>query len=119
MSKVIITNAFSINMLGWDTTLKFERVSLDVTRLALEKWKRGRVPAGDVVSAVGHADVAAIFSEQLGMPVPVNRVTVAMDSETTLLVGQYKGPRLPEGATTLPEGATIEWWIVYEMENEK
>lgn len=31
------------------------------------------------------------------------------------LVGQYRGPRLPDGATTLPEGATIEWWHVVPM----
>lgn len=28
------------------------------------------------------------------------------------LIGQYIGPRLPEGATELPAGATIEWWLV-------
>lgn len=27
-----------------------------------------------------------------------------------LIFGQYIGPRLPEGVTALPEGATIEWW---------
>jgi hypothetical protein len=30
-----------------------------------------------------------------------------------VLVAQYRGPRLPEGATELPEGATIEWYVVY------
>jgi hypothetical protein len=29
-----------------------------------------------------------------------------------VLVGQYSGTRLPEGATTLPEGATIRWLVV-------
>jgi len=110
MSKVIVTNAFSINMLSGDATLKFDRVPLDAMRLALSRWPWRE----KITSAVGHADVAALFSAQLGIDVPVNRVTVEMDANTTLLVGQYKGPRLPEGATTLPEGATIEWWIVYE-----
>jgi hypothetical protein len=104
--KVIITNAFSINMLNDDITLEFERVSLDALKLALSRW------GGQATSAVGHADVAAIFAEQLGMPVPVNRITVEMDTKTTLVVGQYKGPRLPEGTTELPEGAAIEWWTV-------
>ena len=35
-----------------------------------------------------------------------------MDEGTTLFVGQYKGPRLPEGATALPEGAIVEWAMV-------
>jgi hypothetical protein len=28
--------------------------------------------------------------------------------EATVHLGQYVGPRLPEGATTLPEGASIK-----------
>ncbi len=63
-------------------------------------------------SAVGHADTAAVFSDVLGIDVPCNRVSVSLDHCTTALVGQYSGPRLPEGATTLPEGATIKWMIV-------
>jgi hypothetical protein len=27
-------------------------------------------------------------------------------------VGQYTGPRLPEGSKTLPEGASVEWLFV-------
>jgi hypothetical protein len=64
-------------------------------------------------SAVGHADTAMVFSNELGLPILPNRVSVKLyDPETRVLVGQYVGPRLPEGATRLPDGATIEWWIV-------
>ncbi|MCK7505116.1 MAG: DUF1874 domain-containing protein [Desulfobacterales bacterium] len=59
----------------------------------------------DVISAVGHADTAAVFSSLLGRPVPVERRSIKLDEGETALVGQYIGPRLPEGATTLPEGA--------------
>jgi hypothetical protein len=47
------------------------------------------------------------------MPVPTNRATVSLKKGDTVVVGQYRGSRLPEGATTLPEGATIQWlWVV-------
>lgn len=66
----------------------------------------------EIISAVGHADTAAVFAAVLGRPVAVNRATIKLEQGHCLLVGQYIGPRLPEGATTLPEGATIEWWVV-------
>lgn len=65
-----------------------------------------------VVSVVGHADTAAVFAAALGRPVTVNRTSIKLGKDEKLLVGQYIGPRLPEGATTLPDGATIEWWLV-------
>lgn len=60
-------------------------------------------------SAVGHESTAAVFSSQLGVEVPFNRVNAALQRGNVALVGQYRGPRLAEGATELPEGATIQW----------
>lgn len=100
----VITNAFSINMLSMDSNLKFIQLN------ELEaRWIVGNFPHS---SAVGHADTAAVLSAVLGVDVPMNRTTLQMERGVGLLVGQYKGPRLPEGATALPEGASIEWWLV-------
>ena len=105
--KFLVCNAFSINMLvreGQD--LAFVPVNVAAVRNLLrhEAWE----------SAVGHADTAAVFSDVIGVQIHVARVSVALRRhETSLIVGQYRGPRLPEGATTLPEGAEIEWWQVY------
>jgi len=63
-------------------------------------------------SAVGHIDTARIFEQVLGVPVPANRISLSLGSGDTILVGQYAGPRLPEGATALPEGAVIKWYLV-------
>lgn len=102
--KTIITNAFSINM------LPRERHDLHFKPLAVEE---AREFASGATSAVGHADTAAVFSAVLGMEVKANRVNVQLKKhEIRLLVGQYRGPRLEEGATQLPKGATIEWWLV-------
>jgi hypothetical protein len=69
-------------------------------------------PPPELVSAVGHADTAAIFDSILGVRVQPNRISVRLQEDDRALIGQYIGPRLPEDCTTLPEGARIEWWIV-------
>jgi len=63
-------------------------------------------------SIVGHADTAAVLSSILGMEVKFNRETVSLVKGDTLIVGQYKGPRMEEGCKALPPGATIEWLFV-------
>ena len=102
---VVIANAFSLNMLDLEvgvTNLQICPASPDVIRQEIEE-------EGGFESIVGHADTAALFSSILGLDVPCNRATFQLKEGVTLFVGQYKGPRLPEGATSLPEGATVEW----------
>jgi hypothetical protein len=59
-----------------------------------------------------YADTAAVFTTLLSRPVAAQRLTLRLEYDDIVLVGQYVGPRLPEGATTLPEGARIEWWTI-------
>ena len=69
----------------------------------------------DVVSlesVIGHADTAWIVSGMLGIELPVNRANVKLACGEKMIVAQYSGPRLPEGATVLPEGAKIEFVLV-------
>ena len=99
---MFLLNAFSLNMLSANADVTVRQVSLDVARSL----------ASTAVSAVGHADTANVFADVLGVPVACNRVSVTLRHGDTALVGQYSGPRLPEGATSLPEGATIKWMIV-------
>lgn len=98
--KKYLTNAFSIQMLSAPTaTIRFEEI--DATE----------VPA-DVVSAIGHADTANVLTNMLGFPVPMNRVNITIDENTELYVAQLIGGRLPEGATTLPEGFSFKFYKV-------
>ena len=107
---LILTNAFSINMLSKSDSYHFDKINIEQAQdiLAVREW----------TSAVGHADTANLFSSLLGQEVPCIRSNV--NDPTTLLVGQYSGPRLQEGCTSLPEGATIQWWLVrrYRIEEE-
>lgn len=75
----------------------------------LMAWKKARAP---IMSAIGHADTALLFSGILGVPLFVNRISIKLTPDIILLVGQYVGPRLQEGTTLLPEDARIEWWTV-------
>ena len=97
-----LLNAFSLNMLNKDANVLVRQVSLETAR-SLAKI---------ATSVVGHADTAAVFSDVLGVPVDCNRVGVTLGHRDMALVGQYTGLRLAEGATTLPEGATIKWIVV-------
>lgn len=96
-----LLNAFSLNMFdSFPASVSVEEVSLDEAKSLV---------AVGFESGVGHADTANVFADQLGVAVPAARATIILESGETVLVGQYRGPRLPEGACTLPDGATIQW----------
>jgi len=107
MSVTYLSNAFSLQMQG--------SFFAETTPISI-----GDVPR-DVCSIVGHADVAAVMSNLLGFAVPVNRVSVSLQPGDILYVGQYIGPRLPEGTTKLPQGAKISWYRVdlYQRQQSK
>ncbi len=79
--------------------------------LRIEKIDPSEIP-NDVVSVVGHQDIATILTNVLGFEVPFNRTTVQVTRGDTLYVGQYVGPRLPEGTQVLPEGSRIDYFVV-------
>lgn len=105
--KVFVTNAFSLNML--------EGEFLELGFIKLEKnLAREIVKSPNIKSFVGHTDTAAVMSSELDVEIEFNRETLNLTfKDQVLLVGQYRGPRLEEGAKTLPEGAILEWWLVH------
>lgn len=108
-----LLNAFSLNMMhGFNSNVQF----LTITRAQAQVLGQSL----GFESCVGHADTAAVFSEQLGLEVPANRATVSLVRGEMALIGQYRGPRLEEGTTALPAGACIDWTLVLvdHQENE-
>lgn len=98
-------NAFSLGMLD---SLSDGDVNIHchmLTDTEACRWVRENNP----VSCVGHLDTANLFSHLLGTEVLMNRISTSLVVGDSLLVGQYNGPRLPEGAVSLPEGARIRW----------
>lgn len=106
-------NAFSLGMmddLHHPNGMTFVR-EVRISGETLESAKRW-LKEGPWESCVGHADTAALLSRTLGLDVPMRRVTTSLHEDDQILVAQYTGPRLPEGATSLPEGARIRWFLV-------
>ena len=102
---MLVLNAFSFNMVtGFPVTVDAEEISIEKVRRLLDEE--------GVESAVGHADTAAVFSEVIGMEVPMARKTVQLTYGDSAIVGQYSGPRLEEGSKELPEGASIKWLLI-------
>ncbi len=104
---MLLLNAFSLNMVPrtgpWNITAN--PVSLEEARDILSTY--------GIESAVGHPDTARVLTDLLGIPVYAERLTVTIpEAGAYMMIAQYSGPRLPEGATTLPQGATITWWTI-------
>lgn len=107
-----VTNAFSLNMLPsdfQDGAIAISVVSLDDARAFAE----GAEPA------IGHATTASLVARQLApereaefLSAAAKRLTIKMQFGDELLVAQYIGERLPEGATELPPGAKIVYYLV-------
>lgn len=94
MNKVFLANAFSLQMLDLS-----KAASVDIVPVAMEEVAGSRFE-----SVVGHQDTANVLTSLLGVEVATQRVSVRLDSSDVLYVAQVTGGRLPEGATTLPEG---------------
>lgn len=99
-----IGNAFSLGMLD------FEHAVVDVQVISeadAVRWYREHAPE----SCVGHADTALLLSALLGAPVEMRRSSTSLRPGDRILIAQYNGPRLPEGARSLPDGARIRWML--------
>lgn len=100
-------NAFSLGMLDIEEVVDLRvRPLKDIEEVKFWLWQT------EWQSGVGHTDTAMLLSEMLGAHVSVNRVSLSLNRGDELLVAQYTGPRLPEGATTLPAGAKIRWYVI-------
>lgn len=97
MAKVFLGNAFSLQMLDTSVSNIVNIVPVTI----------GEIAGSDFVSVIGHADTANVVSNILKRDVPANRISVRLEKGDILYVAQVTGGRLPEGATTLPEGFSL------------
>jgi len=119
---VYLTNAFSINMLAFDEPTRTATVKIKEIDIRTAYTKLICALAADkLVNAIGHrstdtvalAEVEKVRILSGGAAFPKGqRLTVRMGPEDTLIVVQYVGPRLEEGATELPAGAELRWYQV-------
>lgn len=96
-------NAFSVQMVGLDFNVIGREVSLEEAQEIVSKGCE---------SYIGHPDTAVVLSEMLGTTIPAERRFGRVEIGETALVAQVTGGRLPEGATTLPEGMKLRFCLV-------
>jgi hypothetical protein len=104
-----ICNSFSIQMAPEGGILLFEPITTMQARMFI------LYPRADmsICNAIGHEETAAIADKQMQYDKPIiqyNRVSIQLKPKDDLIICQYIGPRLPPGATALPEGAEIKWY---------
>ena len=92
-------NAFSLQMVADNAIICKVEVSPE------------QVPV-NAESIIGHKDTAAVVSTILGREVPCNRASVMLSDEDELYVAQIVGGRLPEGATTIPDGMELKFYRI-------
>lgn len=104
-ARVYLGNAFSLSMLSsLPAQVRVEELSIEDVRELLST-------EAAVENVIGHPDTDALVRSLLALPSlpPAERKSIQLGNEDVLIVAQYVGPRLPEGATSLPEGAEIKW----------
>lgn len=100
-----LLNAISLNMFSLSPEHDVRIMTIQMIDVVLA---RTLLSAG-IESFVGHEDTAKLLGGLLGLEVPCRRETCIIAPGERCVVGQYRGPRLPDGVRSLPEGAIIDW----------
>lgn len=129
-----LLNAISLNMLPFDGCIHVKTLEdQDVKNIIICPDLFGKLE-----SFIGHKDTASVVNYVLNsllndakenshlwmddgrekiaditVDIKENRKTITLKPTEEVLVAQYIGERLPEGATTLPEGAKIAWKLCW------
>ena len=101
---IFLANSFSLQMI---TAFPVEFKCDEISREKFDYYKQ------HAVSYIGHEDLARMLN------VDYNRQSLKLRDGDILLVAQLVGGRLPEGATTMPEGVDIKYLCVQILENER
>ena len=97
-------NSFSIQMVGLDFNVVGKELSLEEAKALVAKE--------GFDSYIGHQDTARVLSAMLAVDIPAERRFGTIGVGESALVAQVIGGRLPEGATTLPEGLELRFCLV-------
>lgn len=115
MSTCYLTNAFSLNMVDLNNknSIEIDEVPYESVAVALRAYP--------VVNAIGHKPTDILVQQDLlrncGLCIPEgNRLSIQFEKNDLMIVAQYVGPRLEEGLTVLPVGATIKYIAVYHRD---
>lgn len=104
---ILVSNAFSINMLN-----DYTYYTLTVNNLKIEEVKE-LLKNKKFKSVVGHENTSILLSKLLDIEIKYNRETVNLSlGRDELLVCQYSGPRLEEKVEELPKNSKIRFYYI-------
>jgi len=111
MKTIYLCNAFSINMLKdfEKATVIFHKATLAEVKEILNHAKQ---LDAKIVASIGHKDLANLVNQLLDRTDNHTRNDIIIDNNDIIFIAQYKGERLPEGTTTLPENSQIVFYSV-------
>ncbi|MHB1692470.1 MAG: STIV orfB116 family protein [bacterium] len=104
--RVVLSNAFSVNMLKHDGYLFFSQIDLEMAKYI--------IAGTEILSIIGHQSTAELLSAKLGIPVLTNRINYIKQKNDQIIVC-LPSQRLEEGKVlTLEELNQIEikFWLV-------
>jgi hypothetical protein len=96
MRTTYVSNAFSLSMLPSFTS------NVEVREVK-------SLPMVGYVSGIGHKSLIPILEKMTGHTYPESRINIHLQDGDVLYVAQYTGKRLEEGATELPDGASLSF----------
>ncbi len=109
---IYVCSAFSGNMMSKE---------IDDAGIAIRRLTEGEVrPFLDaqvdcyhrrVVPAVGNKALCPLIEKILGRPDLHSSTQIMLEEGDKCLVAHYDGPKIPEGATEVPEGGKITWML--------
>lgn len=79
MKKLYLLNSSILTSFG---VYKYEEIALEIIGKILKQE--------EIISAIGHQATAEVLSELLGVPVPVNRIQIAMERGDQAIVFKLK-----------------------------
>jgi len=100
MNTCWVTNTISLGMFPWAGSIRWKTIEDPRKLLAAVSGTH------EIAHAIGHRDLAVLTG------FPYNRESIEATAGDILLVCQYRGPRLEEGATKLPDNAALYWYRV-------
>ncbi len=104
MHKIFILNAISLNLVNGDKVdFMFAKSSVQ----EVKNWCKNK----EVISAVRHGleFIAKDIASEACLFKQTSEIKLNRGAHDVIII-QYRGPRLPEGATSLPNGAKLEIW---------
>jgi len=112
MKKTYLTNAFSFNMVDQIGTVEFDMLVDVVTSSAMREHVEDSVKEGSLCISMSNQATCDLLNAIIGGSIAPEKGNVDAKIGDTVLIMQYNGPRLYNGAKNIPEGGKVRFYKV-------